>query len=135
MIAIVDAGPLYAAADRGDADHEACAELLRRADIDLVVPALVIAETAHFIGQRLDVRTEVLFLRSLEQMRIEAPTPADLSRMAELVERYADFPLGSTDASIVALAERLNVDALITLDRRHFGAARPRHRDSFALLP
>ena len=55
--------------------------------------------------------------------------------MGELVAEYADFPLGGTDASVVALAERLEVEVVVTLDRQHFGAVRPRHRDAFELLP
>ncbi len=46
-----------------------------------------------------------------------------------------DFPLGGTDVSVVALVERLNIDTIIILDRRHFGAIRPRHCESFRLLP
>src|SRR5687768_15611810 len=38
---------------------------------------------------------------------------------AELVRQYADFPLGAVDASVIALAERMDVHQL-TLDRRHF---------------
>jgi uncharacterized protein len=40
--------------------------------------------------------------------------------MAALVERYADLPLGGVDAAVVAVAERLNVTEIATLDRRHF---------------
>jgi len=55
--------------------------------------------------------------------------------MAELVDQYADFPLGGTDASVVALAERLGAETIVTLDRRHFGQVRPRHVERFRLLP
>ncbi|MBA3300810.1 MAG: VapC toxin family PIN domain ribonuclease, partial [Thermoleophilaceae bacterium] len=54
---------------------------------------------------------------------------------AELVGQYADFPLGGTDASVIALAERLGAPVVITLDRRHFGAVEPRHVERFELLP
>ena len=56
-------------------------------------------------------------------------------RIAALVEQYGDFPLGGTDASVVALAERLNADTIVTLDQRYVGAIRPQHRGSFLLLP
>jgi len=56
-------------------------------------------------------------------------------RMSELVEQYADFPLGGIDASVIALAERLGAPTVVTLDRRHFAAVRPRHRDAFELVP
>ena len=55
--------------------------------------------------------------------------------MSELVSRYGDFPLGGTDASVVALAERLGTELIITLDRRHFGAVRSIGGASFTLLP
>jgi predicted nucleic acid-binding protein len=55
--------------------------------------------------------------------------------MAELVEIYADFPLGTTDAAVVAVAERLGITEIATLDRRHFHTVRPRHTDGFDLLP
>jgi len=60
---------------------------------------------------------------------------ADLVRMAELPAQYADLPLGAVDASVVAVAERLGVITLLTIDRRHFSVVRPRHADAFSLLP
>jgi predicted nucleic acid-binding protein len=60
---------------------------------------------------------------------------ADYERMAELVETYADFPLGTTDAAVVAVAERLQIIDVATLDRRHFSVVRPWHVEAFTLLP
>ena len=62
-------------------------------------------------------------------------TAADLGRMAELVGQYADLGLGGIDASVVAIAERLGVVKIATLDRRHFSVVRPAHVDAFTLLP
>lgn len=55
--------------------------------------------------------------------------------MAELVYDYADLPLGTTDAAVIALAERLGVTEVATLDRRHFTVVRPRHTAALVLLP
>jgi uncharacterized protein len=76
-------------------------------------------------------------LRALaaDAWRVEAPTPADLRRAAELVEGYADLPLGGTDALVIATAERLGLDTVATLDRRHFSVVRPAHLDAFVLVP
>lgn len=62
-------------------------------------------------------------------------TSADYARMAELVEKYHDLPLGTSDASVIALAERLDVEEIATLDLRHFTVVRPRHVKAFTLLP
>jgi predicted nucleic acid-binding protein len=135
LIAVVDTGPLYAAADLDDADHDAALEVLSRDDHHLVIPTLVIAEATYFIGSRLGAAAEAQFLAGLADLDVEAPVPADWPRIAELVEEYGDVPLGGTDASVIALAERLRTPVVITLDRRHFRAVRPRHCDALTLLP
>jgi predicted nucleic acid-binding protein len=134
-LAVVDAGPLYAAADADDRDHLASRTVLSRPDLRLVVAALVVAEATYFVGRRLGVEAEAKFLRGLGELDVEGPSDEDFTRMADLVRQYADFPLGGTDASVVALAERLQAPVIVTLDRRHFAAVRPRHRDAFELLP
>lgn len=80
---------------------------------------------------------EAAFLRSLRSHRyqVEAPTEADLLRAAELVEQYDDLPLGGTDASIVALSERLGEVEIATIDRRHFTVVPPVHVEHFTVLP
>jgi hypothetical protein len=45
-------------------------------------------------------------------------------RIAALVGRYRDLPLGTVDASVIAAAERLRTTEIATLDRRHFTVVR-----------
>jgi predicted nucleic acid-binding protein len=134
-LAVVDAGPLYAAADADDDDHAASIAALADPRLELVIPALVVGEATYFVGKRLGASAEAAFLRGLAAIAVEGPERDDFDRIAQLVEQYADFPLGGTDASVIALAERLDAPLIITLDRRHFGAVRPIHRDAFELLP
>jgi uncharacterized protein len=134
-VAVVDTGPLYAAADLDDDDHAASLATLQRRDLELVVPALVIAEATYLVGRRLGAKAEATFLRGLSQIEVEPPLGDDWTRIADLVDEYGDLPLGGTDASVVALAERLDTATVITLDRRHFTVVRPNHRDTLELLP
>jgi uncharacterized protein len=55
--------------------------------------------------------------------------------MADLVRQYADFPLGTADASVIATAERLSATRVATIDHRHFRAVRPARCAAFELLP
>ena len=59
----------------------------------------------------------------------------DYRRAAQLVQQYADLPLGTTDATVIALAERTGVSEVATLDHRHFTVVRPSHVSAFTLLP
>ncbi|SNT25782.1 hypothetical protein SAMN05421642_11258 [Rhodococcoides kyotonense] len=86
---------------------------------------------------RVDHETEAEFLSSLatDAFQVLDLEPADYSRCSELVLQYGDLPLGTTDASVVALAERHNVTRVATIDHRHFQVVRPNHLDYFELLP
>lgn len=109
--------------------------MLRRPDLDLVIPVLVVAEATYLVGTRLGPKAEATFLRGLRQVEVEPPTSDDWARIADLVDEYADLSVGGTEASVVALAERLDAEIVITLDRRHFTGVRPRHREALELLP
>ncbi len=135
MLAVVDTGPLYAALDLDDDDHKACAASLSRADLRLVIPVLVVAEVSYLASTRLGAEAEAKFVASLSDLDVEAPPPEEWIRIAELIRQYANFPLGATDASVIALAERLRTPYVLTLDHRHFRAVRPKHCEAFQLLP
>lgn len=135
MLAIFDTGPLYAALDRDNRDHERCAALLKRRDLSVVIPTLVVAEVSYLASTRLGAEVEAAFVQALADFDIEPPSPQDYKRIAELIRQYADFPLGTVDASVVALAERLRVATVATLDHRHFRPVRPRHCEALELLP
>jgi uncharacterized protein len=101
------------------------------------VPTLVVAEVTYLIGTRLGWQAEVRFLGDIAggSFVLEPLHAADAVRIAELVARYHDLPLGTIDASVVAAAERLRVSDVATTDRRHFGVVRPSHTETFELLP
>jgi predicted nucleic acid-binding protein len=101
------------------------------------VPTLVITEVAYLIGSRLGANAEVRFLGDLAAgaFAVEPVDPSDWLRIAELVGRYRDLPLGTVEASVVAVGERLGITEVATVDRRHFSVVRPRHVGGFTLLP
>lgn len=134
---MVDAGPLYAYVDSDDAFHAASLELLESHPGPLIVPTLVITEVAYLLGTRLGVDPEVRFLGDIAHgsFHVQPVAAADWLRIAELVSRYRDLPLGTVDASVVTAAERLHATQIATTDRRHFTAVRPVHVDAFTLLP
>jgi hypothetical protein len=123
--------------DGDDAHHEACLELLVTHPGPLLVPSLVATEVAYLLATSLGWQPEVRFLGDLASgnFTFEPVHAADLLRMAELVARYHELPLGSVDASVIAAAERLGVTEIATLDRRDFGIVRPRHAKALELLP
>ena len=137
---VCDTGPLVAAGLVRDPDHRSCVDLftgMHLAGRELLVPAPVVAEVGYLLGAKGSAAAEAAFLRSLAggDFRVEALTTADYARMADLVEQYADLPLGTTDAAVITVAERLNAQEVATLDHRHFTVVRPQHVRALTLLP
>jgi hypothetical protein len=110
---------------------------LRLAGRSLLVPATVVAEVGFMLEKLSGPRAEIAFLNALGRRDFEPAdlTATDYTRMAELAETRRDLPLGTTDASVVALAERLNLSKVATLDRRYFTVVRPRYIGALQLLP
>jgi uncharacterized protein len=136
-VLLVDTGVLLAAADRNDPDHVDCARLVTDEPGPLLTTPLVVAEAGYLIDRQLGPAAEAGFYRSLAagDLVVEAMGAEDWQRIAELIDRYADLPLGGTDASLVVLAERHSLRRIATLDRRHFSVVRPADGSPFELLP
>jgi predicted nucleic acid-binding protein len=134
---LVDAGPLYAYVDADDHHHDESLNFLLNHPGPLIIPTLVITEVVYLIGSRLGASAEVRFLGDLAagEFTIEPVMASDWLRIAELVSKYRDLPLGSVDAAVVAAAERLGITEIATLDRRHFSVVLPSFTRSFKLLP
>ncbi|MGE3289199.1 MAG: type II toxin-antitoxin system VapC family toxin [Pseudonocardia sp.] len=131
---------MVAAADRDDEHNRACTDLLtglHLAGRQLLVPAPVVAEVGYLLGRAGGVlrRGRVPAVDRRAAFAVVDLQVVDYDRMADLVETYADFPLGTTDLAVVAVAERLGISEIATLDRRHFHAVPPRHTAAFTIVP
>jgi predicted nucleic acid-binding protein len=98
---------------------------------------LVIAEVTYLLQREAGSRVELRFIAELVEGTYEPVMveQADWVRVAELGWRYRDLPLGTVDASVIAVAERLKITQIATLDHRHFSVVRPAHAEAFELLP
>ena len=123
--------------DEDDAWHARARDWFAATTDHVVVPSTVLQETAYLLGDRQGPRIESGFLRAVAngEFRFEPVNEVDIARAADLVDAYADVPLDLVDASIVAIAERLDITNLLTTDRRHFGVVRPAHCKQLRLMP
>jgi uncharacterized protein len=137
MALILDTGPLNAALDCSDADHQVCRHLIATAVEPLLIPAPVLVEVDYWIHTLLHAGVLVALLDDIVDGAyvVADLQPEDYRRVCELCDRCADANIGFVDAAVLALVERLNESKLATLDQRHFGLLRPRHVDVLRLLP
>jgi len=133
---ILDTGPIVAALNAQDPDHERCAALLDAGE-DLLIPSPVLVEVDYWLIKWGGPEVWSDFVADITRgaYRLAHLTDTDLTRAAELESTYSNLDLGLVDAAIVALCERLGETTLATLDRRHFSVVRPRHCSHLTLLP
>lgn len=77
------------------------------------------------------------FLESIirGELVIEQMAGDDLTRTVEILNKYADSRINFVDCVIAAMAERLEIEKILTVDRRHFQLFRPRHCTHFDIFP
>lgn len=134
---LMDAGVLYALIDNSDIHSADVRHCFAKIHGEVVVPVPAITEAAYFVWKNLGQKVLADFADDLSKMdvRFENPTPQDYVRTAEILRAYNDANLDFVDACIFAMAERLNITKILTIDRRHFSIFRPKHCDAFEILP
>jgi predicted nucleic acid-binding protein len=133
---IADTGFIVALANRSDSKHQAVKTVYIQQKM-ILLPQTVLAEVAYLIGRESGIVTVASFLRGLPVSRFSliALVEQDILRVAEILNQYADSRIDFVDATVMTVAERLNIVTILTLDRRDFSLFRPRHCDSFNLIP
>lgn len=133
---IGDTGFVVALLNQADASHLNVAAVYAQ-HLQRFLPQTVLAEVAYLVGRNGATGAVVSFLRGLpaSRFRLEPLTDQDLMRVAEILDEYADSRIDFVDATVMAVAERYGIKRILTLDRRYFMLFRPRHCQSFEILP
>ncbi|MCY7346350.1 MAG: PIN domain-containing protein [Pyrinomonadaceae bacterium] len=134
---IFDTGFLLAVFDKGDKYHQNCLKIYQSEFRKALLPDVVLPELAYLIRRELNLKALITFLRLVAggEYELVRTTEKDLERAAEILEQYDDNNIDLVDAVIAAMAERLKIEKILTVDRRHFGAFRPVHCAAFQMLP
>ena len=136
MSALLDTGFLLAVLDGDDEHHAACkASLL--AESKPLLPDVDIPELAYMVLRELGYDVLVAFLNSLfaGELVVAQTKREDWARAAQILAKYADSRVDFVDCMIVAMAERLNIQRILTVDKRHFSLFRPSHHTHFEIVP
>jgi predicted nucleic acid-binding protein len=136
MAALIDTGFLLAVIDADDKWHSACTAVLLQ-EVHPLLPDVVLPELAYMLLRSRQYTALSRFLRSITagELHTASVTIRDLNRVAALLEKYADSRVDYVDCAIVALAERLNITRILTIDQRHFRLFKPNHCEGFDIQP
>lgn len=132
---LADLSGLLSLYNRREATHPSVAEVVAQQQGPFVVSPDVIAEFAYLVATRLgtDADQRVLAELAFPACVLASVDRDDLHACIELISRYAG--IGVTDASMLVLADRLGIDRVLTLDRRHFEAVRTPSGRALTFMP
>lgn len=131
---LVDAGPLVAMMDAGDAFHDVCVAAFKRLREPLFTVWPVITEAMYVVGSPVaqEQLWTVLDARHLALLPLDA---RDFPRMRALMQKYRNLPMDLTDAALVRVAERDGFQTVLTVDRTDFAVYRMHGNKRFHILP
>lgn len=137
MAILLDSSAVLAAADQSDLNHRAALAWFARANEPLMIGALTLAELDLLLQRELGLRASLALLKSISDgaVKVVSPTPADLTRAAELMRETTEYRPRLADAVLVATAERLGVTRVAAFERRPLAIFRPKHVRALALEP
>ena len=121
---LVDAGPLVALVDADDQFHKKCVAALKLLREPLVTVWPPVTEAMYLLSdlpKAQDALWEMLARGVLQLLPLDL---ADVSRIRELMGKYADRPMDLADAALVRVAEREGIRKIFTVDREDFSVYR-----------
>ena len=134
---LADSGPFVALYNSKDRHHHRALDFFRAhgAGLRLHTTWEVISEVMYFLDFSAQVQGDFLdWLYAGHQqglVSIAALEPAELPGLATLMRKYADRPMDLADASLVWLANKLDITDIITVDRADFAVYRNAKRRAF----
>lgn len=132
---LLDTGALVSLLDRSQSYHSEFVRFFEGWRGSVVSTEAVLTEATHLLG-RVPGGSQACCDFFLEGGAVLVPSsPASLRRCRDLIGIYRDLPMDFADATLVALAEELNTQLVLTTDRRHFGIYRIRGRRKFRIKP
>jgi predicted nucleic acid-binding protein len=137
MPAVVDSGAIYALYDADDAHHARVRAAVEREPGPLIAPSALLAEADYLLRELLGIDAELHFIDDLKSgfFTLVQIADADLDRCRAIIDHYRDSNPGLVDAVVMATAERLGINRILTVDERHFRMVRSSKGSPFVLLP
>jgi len=135
MKILADTSGVIALLDRSDRHHADVAKLVRIAE--LVVPVTILPEVDYMVTKYLGEQVARAFLADIRSGAFSylGMDRLDIQPITEMMNQYADIPIGFVDASVAVLGDRHNIQSILTLDRRHFSIIKSNQFGYFGLLP
>jgi hypothetical protein len=132
---LFDTGVFVALLDKSEKNHERCVAFLKEFKGKLFTTEPVLTETLYLLGPSIKAQRACIDFLLKGGATLIPQSKESLSRASALMEKYEDIPMDFADATLVSLAEEIDVVEVLTLDRRGFSTYRIRGKTVFKIWP
>lgn len=134
---LIDASPLVALINAKDQAHMQYMAVLPELPAPLITTWPAFTEAMYLLFRYGGYPAQKVLWSYVEQgiLTFHNLGPKEQKRMAELMQQYQDRPMDLADASLVAVAELLEITRIFTLDRRDFYIYRLNNSEAFEMVP
>jgi predicted nucleic acid-binding protein len=115
-VILVDTGLIVAYYSADDQYHAEARAFFERCTSKMLTTVACVTESMFLLAADWRVQNEFLMAVSIGIFECEYLTASDFSRIAELNAKYAYLPGDFADLALIAISERLDIEAIATLD-------------------
>jgi predicted nucleic acid-binding protein len=133
--ALIDTGAVLALLDRNDRWHAPCSAAFRQLRLPLLTSEAVLTEVFHLIGSSRIAAEAVWKFVIAGAVAMGTIEHDELREVRALMSRYSDRPMDFADATLVYLAKRESIAAVLTVDHADFETYRIEGKRRFRVLP
>ncbi len=119
---LTDTGPLVALLDADDRHHQRCLTAIRQLPAEPMLTTWPCFTEAIYLLRAVggySYQANLWRLYTGRRLHVHAFSSDEIERMRTLMETYQDTPMDLADASLIAAAEKLNIQQIFSLDS-HF---------------
>jgi len=132
---LLDTGPLVALLNRSQNNHERCVDFFRDFKGRFFTTEPVLTEALYLLNATIRSQRNCIEFILQGGATLVPQSIESLSRAAILIEKYRDVPMDFADATLVVLAQEMEIDEIFTLDIRGFSTYRITGKRTFNVWP
>lgn len=132
---LFDTGVFVALIDKSEKNHHNCVSFLKEFKGKLFTTEPVLTETLYLLGPSIHAQKICIDFMVKGGAILIPQSINSLSRNSTLMEKYKDIPMDFADATLVSLAEELDIVEILTLDKKGFSSYRIRGKKAFKIWP
>lgn len=131
---VLDTGPIVALFDKNDNYHSVCHKIIGTLTLPLITTVPVLTEAFYLLSFSWQLQDDLWEFIVQGNAQIYNLDRNVMKRCRELMRKYHDLPMDLADASLVAMADALNIRTIFTLDE-DFKVYKTKQNRHFKLLP